>query len=225
MNTNSQTQKIKQLTALAVLGAVAYVLHFVHIPVAFLNLEFKDVVIAIGGMYFGPLSGLALSVLVPLLEFPTGSTGVYGLIMNILGTATFVGVASTVYRFRRSLSGAVVGLCAAALSMTAVMMLANLWITPYYMGVSQTEVVALIPKLLLPFNGIKSILNASLTLCLYKPLTGVLRRTGFGRGSVQAAKPESVRKRSILVWVVGGVIAILSLLVIFLLLGGSVQVG
>ena len=60
MKENKNTQRIKKLTALAVLAALAYVLHFIHIPVMFLNLDFKDVVTAIAGMYFGPISGLCL---------------------------------------------------------------------------------------------------------------------------------------------------------------------
>ena len=128
------TQNIKKLVALAVFAALAYAVHFIHIPVSFLNLDFKDVVMTVAGMYFGPISGIAVAVIVPLLEFPTSETGVYGLIMNLLSSVTFVGIASLIYRFKRTFSGAVIGLSAAALSMTAVMMVANLYVTPYYMG-------------------------------------------------------------------------------------------
>ena len=234
-NTATQTtQHIKKLVALAVFAAVAYVLHFIHIPVAFLNLDFKDVVMTVAGMYFGPLSGLVLAILVPLLEFPTGSTGVYGLIMNIISSATFVVVASLIYRFKRTLSGAIIALCAAALSMTAMMMLANLFVTPFYMGVSRTTVVTLIPTLLLPFNAVKAILNASLTLCLYKPMTSVLKRTGFAKPPLKTSAEQTgeisknntnTHLRTALVYLVGGTITIASLLVIFLVLGGSIAIN
>ncbi len=216
-------QKIKKLTAVAMFGALAYVVHFIHIPVGFLNLDFKDVIMTVCGMYFGPLYGLAIAVLVPVLETVTvGGTGVYGLIMNILSSVTFVGMASVIYRFKKTMSGAVIGLCAAVFSMTAVMVVANLLITPYYMGVSIAEVVALLPKLLLPFNAIKAILNASLTLCFYKPLTTILRRTGFGRPASAVASEEGMhsRRRSVLVWAIGGGVAVVSLLIIFFVLGG-----
>ncbi len=229
----NNTQKIKRMTALAMFAALAYVIHFIHIPVGFLNLDFKDVVITVCGMYFGPLSGLAIAVIVPVIETATvGGTGYYGLIMNILSSVTFVGTASLIYRFKKTLSGAIVGLVCAALSMTAVMIAANLLITPYYMGVSIAEVGALIPKLLLPFNAVKAVLNASLTLCLYKPLTSVLKRTGFGKISVgdSANQIEKISKintktRTILVWIVGGAIAIASLCVIFRVLGGTVAIN
>ena len=221
------------MTALAMFAALAYVIHFVHIPVGFLNLDFKDVVITVCGMYFGPLSGVFLAVLVPILEFVTVSeTGPYGLIMNILSSVTFVGVASLIYRFKKTLSGAIVGLASAVLSMTAVMIVANLVITPYYMGVSLAEVGALIPKLLLPFNAIKAVLNASLTLCLYKPLTSVLKRTGFGKKTPNNTTEQSgevtktnTKTRTILVWTIGAIIAIISLCIIFFVLGGTVAIN
>ncbi len=229
MQNCKNTQKIKKLTALAVFAALAYAVHFIHIPVSFLNLDFKDVVMTVAGMYFGPVSGVVVAILVPLLEFPTSETGVYGLIMNLLSSVTFVGVASVIYRFKRTMTGAIVGLCSAAVSMTAVMMVANLYITPYYMGVPQSVVVDLIPKMLLPFNAIKSILNAALTLCLYKPMTTLLKKTGFGKQSVN--QDENVetktanRTRSILVWVIGGSIAVAALAVIFFVLGGHITFG
>lgn len=228
MSQTKNTQKIKKLTALAVFAALAYAVHFVHVPVSFLNLDFKDVVMTVAGMYFGPISGLVVAILVPLLEFPTSETGVYGLIMNLISSVTFVCVASVIYRFKRTLAGAIVGLSAAALSMTAVMMVANLYITPYYMGVPRSMVVDLIPKLLLPFNAIKSVLNAALTLCLYKPMTTLLKKTGFGKqtsSNTAEEKQNMTNIRSILVWIIGGTIAIVALAIIFFVLGGSIKFG
>ncbi len=221
-----QTNKIKRLTAVAMFAALAYAVHFIHIPVGFLNLDFKDFVMTICGMYFGPISGLAIAVLVPVIETITvGGTGIYGLIMNVISSVTFVGIASVIYRFKKTMSGAVVGLCAAVFAMTAVMVAANLLITPYYMGVTVADVVVLLPRLLLPFNAIKAILNASLTLCLYKPLTTVLRRTGFGRPSSAIPNQEdssASRIRTVWVWVIAGSVAVVSLLIIFFVLGGHI---
>ena len=226
MQTTKNDRQIKILVATAVFAALAYAVHFVHIPVGFLNLDFKDVIISICGMYFGPVYGLVLAITVPLLEFMTvSSTGVYGLIMNILSSATFVGVASFIYYFRKTLSGAIIALCSAVLAMTAVMILANMYVTPYYMGVSRADVTALIPKLLLPFNAIKAVLNAALTLCLYKPITKILRRSGFGKKASEDGERKSTgngKLRTALVWLIGGSIAIAAFLVIFLVLGGKI---
>ena len=224
-NKDKTTQRIKRITVIAVFAALAYVIHFVHIPVAFLNLDFKDVVMTVAGMYFGPAAGAVLAFLVPILEYPTSETGPYGLIMNILSSGAFVIVASLIYKFKKTLSGAIIALCSATLSMVAVMMLANLFITPYYMHVTQAEVVALIPTLLLPFNAVKAVLNAALTLCLYKPISTVLKKSGFGREErLVSEAPEKKQKvlRTVLVWCIGGAIAVAAFCVIVFVLGGKI---
>ena len=228
MRSNNTTVKIKKLTAVAVFAALAYVAHFIHIPVAFLNLDFKDVIMTVCGMYFGPLSGGIVAILVPLLEYPTSSTGVYGLIMNIISSVSFVCVASLIYKYKKTLTGAIIALLSAILSVIAMMMLANLFVTPFYMGVSRSEVVALIPTLLLPFNAVKAVLNASLTLCVYKPLTKILKRTGFGKAEqvgTDASGNAATRSalRTALVIAIGATIAAISLIIIFKVLGGSIE--
>ena len=108
--------------------------------------------------------------------------------------------------------------------MTAVMILANIFITPYYMGVARSDVMTMIPTLLLPFNAIKAVLNASLTLCVYKPLTKILKLTGFGKreSDGQSESRESKKIHTVLVWAIGGTVAVVALLVIFLVLGGKI---
>lgn len=229
MNTKTDTtQKIKKMTAIAVFAALAYAVHFIHIPVSFLNLDFKDFVMTIAGMYFGPAAAAVLAVLVPLLEYPTSSTGPYGLIMNILSSGAFVIVASVIYKFKKTFTGAIVALCSACLSMVAVMMLANLFITPYYMsfaGITQKDIVKMIPTLLLPFNAIKAVLNATLTLMLYKPISNILKKSGFRSREANEFNDADIKNRklrSILVWIIGGIVAIAAFCIIFFVLGGKI---
>ena len=229
MNTKTDTtQKIKKMTAIAVFAALAYAVHFIHIPVSFLNLDFKDFVMTIAGMYFGPAAAAVLAVLVPLLEYPTSSTGPYGLIMNILSSGAFVIVASVIYKFKKTFTCAIVALCSACLSMVAVMMLANLFITPYYMsyaGITQKDIVKMIPTLLLPFNAIKAVLNATLTLMLYKPISNILKKSGFKSREANELNDADIKNRklrSILVWIIGGIVAIAAFCIIFFVLGGKI---
>ena len=81
------------------------------------------------------------------------------------------------------------GLLTSVVLTTAVMMGANLLITPLYMGVSTTDVAKLIPTLLLPFNFTKTVLNAAIVLLLYKPLTTALRKTGLAPSETQRRSP------------------------------------
>lgn len=173
----SKKYDIRKLTVIAMFSALAYISTFIfHFPVMFLTFDPKDAIITIGAMFFGPLSGILMSAIVALAELATISdTGPYGLIMNFISSATFSFVAPLIYKHRRKISGAVLGLLCSVITVTSVMMLANLLITPHYMGVSTGDVINLIPTLLLPFNLAKALLNAGLVLLLYKPTTTALR--------------------------------------------------
>lgn len=141
----------------------------------FLTFDAKDAVMTVGAMFFCPVSGLVMSLAVTFLEAVTiSTTGPWGFLMNFLSSAAFTVVASAVYKKRRSISGAVIGLLSAVAANTILMIAANIFITPLYLGVERQTVAAMIPTLLLPFNIIKSLLNASLVMLLYKPLTTAL---------------------------------------------------
>lgn len=171
--------KMKKLVVLAMLSALAYIVMLVgRIPIVlFLKYDPKDVIIAIGGFIYGPLASLAISVVVSLVEMITASdTGLIGCLMNIISTCSFACTAAFWYKRHRSLRGAVVGLLAGWLIMTAVMLLWNYCITPYYMGYPREAVAALLLPAFLPFNLLKGGLNAVITMLLYKPLVTGLRR-------------------------------------------------
>lgn len=234
MNRQTHIEKLKRMTGVAMFAALAYLsMIILRIPDigGFLTMDFKDVIITVSAMFFGPLSAVFISVLVPFLEFMTISgTGVYGLIMNILSSLTFSLTASVIYKYKKTFWGAVIGLVSATLSVTAVMMVANLVITPYYMKMPTEAIAALIPKLLLPFNLTKAIFNSAVTLILYKPLTSVMRRTEFfgKRRSAHSAEPTAEEKkkakmRTILLLAIGGVIAIASILIIIFVWGGRIS--
>lgn len=174
--------KTRKLTAAAMLCALAYVaVAFGRIPVLlFLSYEPKDVIIALGGLIWGPLTALAVSVVVSIIEMLTISgTGVLGCIMNILSSCAFACTAAFIYRKKRTLTGAVIGLASGVVVMVVVMMVWNYLITPIYMEVSRETVLGLLIPAFLPFNLLKGGLNAALTFLLYKPVVSILRRTGW----------------------------------------------
>ncbi len=232
MNRQKNLEKIKKMTGVAMFAALAYVsVAVLRIPNigGFLTMDFKDVIIAICGMFFGPLAALSLSVLVPLLEMVTVSgTGVYGFIMNVLSSMAFSLTASIIYKYKKTLSGAIIGLLSAVFAVTAVMMVANLVVTPYYMNMPTAAVAQLIPKLLLPFNFTKAVLNASLTLMLYKPLTSVMRKTGFfGKRTVEIEKTEEEKRkgrvRSVIIFAISLVIVVVALALILFVWNGEIS--
>ena len=163
---------------MALLTALSYAaVFFIRIPVVlFLSYEPKDVMLTIGAFLFGPLPGAVMALTVALLELVTiSTTGVIGLIMNMLSSCLFVCTASLIYHRKRTLSGAVLGLICGAVLMTAGMVLWNYLITPLYMTVSREEVAGMLLTVFAPFNLLKGAINASLTVVLYKGVSSALR--------------------------------------------------
>ena len=220
MNTNKNRMDVKRLCVMAMFCAVAFVLTYIKLPVSFLSLEIKDSAIVLATLLLGPLAGLPIAVLVPILEMVSHSTtGMYGMIMNMLSSVTFSMVTGLIYKYKKSFYGAVVGLLSGVCSVTAVMVLANLVVTPYYMGISASDVVPMIPKLLLPFNLIKATLNGAVVLLLYKPLSRILKRARLLPSSTgNLGTHEQGRWRSILTTAVAVTLIVLSLCIILFVL-------
>lgn len=165
--------KTKKLATIAILCAIAYVLAAVgRIPIVlFLKYDPKDIVIAIGGLIFDPLTSFLIALIVSLTEMVTISeTGILGCLMNIISSCSFACTAAFIYCKNRKLSGAIGGLFCRWGCMTFVMLLWNYLITPLYMGCPRETVAELLLPALLPFNLIKGGLNTAITMILYNPL-------------------------------------------------------
>ena len=175
---------VRTNTVIAMLCALAYVFMFLSkvIPAVegFLQYDAKDVVITIGGFIFGPTYALVISVAVSILEFITVShTGPIGLVMNIISTVSFSYVASYVYHKKKTLYGAFLSLALATLSLTAIMLLWNYFITPLYMKVPREVIKTMLPTVFLPFNLVKGIINSGFILFMYRPIVLALNKAGL----------------------------------------------
>ena len=180
----------KQLAMIGMLCALAFiVVALIRIPVvSFLKYEPKDVIVTVGGFMFGPLASFAISAIVSLVEMVTISdTGIIGCVMNLLSTCAFACTAAFVYKKRRTLSGAVLGLGIGIAVMTAIMLLWNYLITPIYMGYPRAAVAEMLVPVFLPFNLLKGFLNAAITLLVYKPVVTALRRAHLLESKEDAA--------------------------------------
>ena len=150
----------------------------------FLSYEPKDAVIVIAGLLYGPLTSVLISVIVSLIEMLTiSSTGPYGFLMNVISTCAFAVPASWYYQKHKTQKDAVIGLCFGVITMVVAMLLWNYIITPFYMGVSRETVAGMLMSVFLPFNLVKGGINAGLTLLLYKPVVGALRKAGLAQPS------------------------------------------
>ena len=190
--------KTHRLTLMAMFAALAYIVMLVgRFPISsvdFLKYDPKDVILVICGFILGPMPALLVTFVVSIIEMITvSSTGVIGLIMNVLSSAGFACTAAFVYKKRHSLRGAAVGLTLGALVMTVLMLMWNYFITPFYMGYPREAVAAMLVPVFLPFNLIKSALNAAIAMLIYKPVSRALRRAGL----VEANGGRAPEKKSV----------------------------
>lgn len=225
MNKKTNTKKLVSTAMFAALAfAAAFACSYIPKVAGFLSFDVKDSVIVLCALIFGPVWGAAIAIIVPLLEFITYSTtGWYGLIMNVLSSMTFCLVAGFIYKYKRSFYGAIIALLAGVFSVTAIMLLANILITPLYL----THVVHVpttmgdivrdyIPTILLPFNFTKATANAAIILLLYKPLSNVLKKTKmieYGLSDKNENKGFNVR--SLVVTLIAIAVIAISLSVMF----------
>ncbi len=176
-----QKMSTRYMAVIAMFSALSFVAVLLSkvIPdvMGFLSYEPKDAIIAIAGFIYGPAACLLISVIVSFVEMITiSSTGPYGMIMNIVSTCAFTIPAACVYKRFHTQKGAVAGLTAGVAVLAAVMVLWNYIITPLYMGQPREVVAGMLATVFLPFNLIKGGINAGLTLLLYKPVVGALRK-------------------------------------------------
>lgn len=227
-------QSIKRLVMAALFCALAYVATIMTswIRVAgFLTFDAKDTVITIAGLILGPIYSIIISLVVSLIEIIViPETGFWGFLMNFLSTAAFSSACALIYKYKKNIKGAIIGLVVSILSMTAMMVLLNLLVTPIYSGMPVETIASMIPTLFLPFNLTKATMNAALVLMLYKPVSRALKAAKIievadsisANGDKEASvSPKRAILTNICVIGVGLLLVGLSILVFIVVLGGS----
>lgn len=181
MTTLKKVFDVKRMVTMAVFAAVSIVLVMlirfpIFAPVAFLEYDPADIPILLCTFMFGPVPGLVLTVVVAVLQGVTVSagSGLYGIIMHVIATSAYVLTAGLIYKYKRTLPGAVVALLCGIAARVVIMIPANLLITPLFMGVPQQTVMDLMGYIV-AFNAINAAINASVTFVTYKPLRKILK--------------------------------------------------
>jgi len=142
--------------------------------------EPADVPILIGAFMYGPLSGFIITVIVSFIQAVALDVagGWVGFVMHVIATGTLVLVAGAIYKRVHSFKGAVIALIAGSLSMTVIMIPANLFFTVKFYGVPYDAVLKMLMPAIIPFNLIKSFANSIIVMLIYKPVSRVLRCIG-----------------------------------------------
>ncbi len=198
--TKKQNSKVRTMTQIAMLGAVATVLMLFEFPLPFLapsfyELDFSEVPVLIGSFAMGPLAGVLIELLKILLNFILNGTITAGVgeLANFLMGCAFVVPAGVIYRKHKTKKHAVAGMIAGTVCMVAASAVLNAYfLLPAYgkaFGMSIDvfvgmghEIIPAINDLLtfslfcvVPFNFIKGVVVSLLTLVLYKHISRLLK--------------------------------------------------
>ncbi|WP_261429117.1 ECF transporter S component [Xiamenia xianingshaonis] len=175
--TNTNRWSTRQLVTMALLCAIGVLLSFVEFPllpaVPWLKYDASAMPAMVCGFAFGPGAGFAVGLVGAVLHGLLLADAP-GAVMNILVVAGFVIPAAMVYRRRRTMAGAIVGLALSIVAATLMAIVGNLVVTPLYLGVPLNAVVEMVIPILVPFNLLKAALNAVLTLVVYKAVSNLI---------------------------------------------------
>ncbi len=196
---------VRFIVRVAIFGAIAAVLYCVpflsfNIPLfpPFLKFHFDEIPILIAGFAYGPWSAIGIILIRALVKLPfdIGETMGVGVLADILFSLAFVLPASFIYKYKRTLSGALIGLGVGTICQIITAMIGNVYImVPFYMfmfGLDEQGLLGAINAVaiwkvqdikwsyafiaVLPFNAIKDAVVVIVTLLVYKPLRRLINK-------------------------------------------------
>ena len=167
------------IAKLAMLSALAFAVTFLEFPIfpaaSFLQLDFANVFVLIGGFMYGPLAAVIISGVKECLCLLKTSTGGVGEIANFIITFCFVIVPTVVYRYKKGLLSVSLTLAAGVVLQVAAGLLSNRFINfPLFMGDSAAEMFAALWWYVALFNLIKGVAVSAVTVLLYKRISWLL---------------------------------------------------
>lgn len=174
---NTNKWSTRQLVTMALLCAIGVLLSFIEFPlipgVTWLKYDASAMPAMVCGFAFGMGGGLAVGIAGAIIHGLL-MADFSGAVMNILVVIGFVAPAALIYQKRRTFPRAIVGLTTSVICAVLMAILGNLIITPAWLGVPIDAVVAMIVPILIPFNLIKGVINAVLTLAVYKSISNLI---------------------------------------------------
>ncbi len=162
-------RKPRTLILLGVLSSIAFVLMAtVQVPLLptapYLRYDPSDAVGLMAAFLVSPAAGLVVVALKDLLYLLFRARSIFGPLGNFIAVGTFVGVAGWTYHRRqaRSLASIVAACAVGALARILVMVPANFLLLNLQFGLAPQKVAQLLWPVIIPFNGIASVVNAGL---------------------------------------------------------------
>ena len=194
----NMNKNLKYIVKIGILSAVAAVLMLFELPLwfapPFYKLDFSEIPILIGSFALGPLAGVIMELLKNLLNLlMDGTTTAFvGEFANFVTGCAFVLPAALIYKHKKSLKNALVGLAVGTLSLVLVGAAMNYYIlVPTFselyhlplenivamgtaVNASISDLKTLIVFAVMPFNLLKSVACSAVTLLLYKRVSKIL---------------------------------------------------
>ena len=204
MNTTAPAAKTKAslrihyIVKIAVLTAIAAVIMLFEFPLpfapGFYKLDLSETVILMGGFAMGPVAAVLMELLKNLINILLNgtSTAYIGELANFVIGCALVVPASLIYKYHKSIKGAIVSLVVGIVTLAVAGALMNYFVlipafSKFY-GLTIENIVGagsavnplvsdlktLVVFAVAPFNMVKGILCGALNLLLYKRLSKVL---------------------------------------------------
>lgn len=174
---NTNVWSTKQMVTMALMCAIGVILSFVEFPllpgVTWLKFDASNMPAMVVGFGFGPGAGVAVGIVIAIIHGLL-MADFTGALMNILTVTCFVLPAAIMYSKKRTYPIAIAGLVLSIIAATIGAIVGNLIVTPMWLGVPLDAVVAMIIPILIPFNLVKGLINAVLTLIIYKSISNLI---------------------------------------------------
>lgn len=198
MEENVKNSKIKKMTVIAMLSAMAYVLMLFEFPLWFVppfyKLDLSELPVMIGAFALGPIEGIIIEAIKIILNIVIegSSTGYVGEFANFSVGCMYVVPAAVIYKIKKTKKMAIVGMLVGTCLMSITGCFINAYVMlPLYSEMfmpmdkiiaAGTDVNSLITNMrtfivfgVLPFNIIKCVIVSLITGLLYKHVAHLLK--------------------------------------------------
>lgn len=195
METTVKTSKLRTITGVAVLSAIAFILAYFEFPVplspSFARMDISDLPALIGAFAYGPLAGVLIELVKNALQLTSTATAGVGELANFIMGGVFVFVAGLIYRKNKNKKTALIACLIASLAMGVTAAVVNYFVLlpAFEAFMPLSELIASFGEFMpfiktkldvvlfnaLPFNLLKGLAISAVTMLIYKKLSPILK--------------------------------------------------
>lgn len=195
METTVKASKLRTITGVAVLSAIAFILAYFEFPVplspSFARMDISDLPALIGAFAYGPLAGVLIELVKNALQLTSTATAGVGELANFIMGGVFVFVAGLIYRKNKNKKTALIACLIASLAMGVTAAVVNYFVLlpTFEAFMPLSELIASFGEFMpfiktkldvvlfnaLPFNLLKGLAISAVAMLIYKKLSPILK--------------------------------------------------